>query len=153
MRPVSRGPDVTCDRCGARQGGAVMRPGRVAPHAARSVAGLHPTIAAATVRPMEEASRWSVLDDHVPPALRADLEERLWQTRRIQLLPLRRKNEKRQWSEEIRQILGRVRHQVETVFSVASTVFNLERPRGRSLAGHVVRIATIILAHTLSFFM
>jgi hypothetical protein len=83
----------------------------------------------------------------------ADLEERLWQTRRIQLLPLRRKNEKRQWSEEIRQILGRVRHQVETVFSVTSTVFNLEHPRGRSIAGHVVRVATIILAHTLSFFM
>lgn len=83
----------------------------------------------------------------------AELEERLWQTRRIQLLPLRRKNEKRQWSEEIRQILGRVRHQVETVFSVASTTFNLERPRGRSLVGHVVRVATIILAHTLSFFM
>lgn len=83
----------------------------------------------------------------------ADLEERLWQTRRIQLLPLRRKNEKRQWSEEMREILGRVRHQVETVFSVTSTVFNLERPRGRSLAGHVVRVATIILAHTLSFFM
>lgn len=83
----------------------------------------------------------------------ADLEERLWQTRRIQLFPLRRKNEKRQWSKEMREILGRVRHRVETVFSVTSTVFNLERPRGRSLAGHVVRIATIILAHTLSFFM
>lgn len=83
----------------------------------------------------------------------ADLEARLWQTRRIQLLPLRRKNEKRQWADEIRQILGRVRHHVETVFSVASTAFNLERPRGRSLAGHVVRVATIILAHTLSFFM
>lgn len=83
----------------------------------------------------------------------AELEERLWHTRRIQLLPLRRKNEKRQWSEAIRHILGRVRHHVETVFSVASTTFNLERPRGRSLAGHVVRVATIILAHTLSFFM
>ena len=83
----------------------------------------------------------------------AALEERLWQTRRIQSLPLRRKNETRQWSKEIREILGRVRHHVETVFSVTSTVFNLERPRGRSLAGHVVRVATIILAHTLSFFM
>jgi len=83
----------------------------------------------------------------------ADLEERLWQTRRIQLLPLRRTNETRQWTEDMRKILGRVRHHIETVFSVASTVFNLERPRGRSLAGHVVRVATIILAHTLSFFM
>ena len=81
------------------------------------------------------------------------LETRLWQTRRIQLLPLRRVNQKQQWSKEIRQILGRLRHRIETVFSVASTVFNLERPRGSSLPGHVVRVATIILAHTLSFFM
>ncbi len=83
----------------------------------------------------------------------SDLEEYLWRTRRIQLLPLRRDNQKNQWPAEVRQLLGRVRHRVETVFSVASTVFNLERPRGRSLAGHVVRVATIILAHTLSFFM
>ncbi len=83
----------------------------------------------------------------------SDLEEYLWRTRRIQLLPLRRNNQKNQWPAEVRQLLGRVRHRVETVFSVASTVFNLERPRGRSLAGHVVRVATIILAHTLSFFM
>ena len=83
----------------------------------------------------------------------ADLEEYLWRTRHIQLLPLRRKNQKTQWPEDIRRILGQIRHGVETVFSVASTVFNLERPQGRSLAGHVVRVATILLAHTLSFFM
>ena len=83
----------------------------------------------------------------------ADLEERLWLTRRIHLLPLRRDNQKEQWPDDIRRILGRVRHRVETVFSTLTTVFNVERPRGRSLAGHVVRIATCILAHTLSFFL
>ena len=83
----------------------------------------------------------------------ADLEDYLWRTRHIQLLPLRRTNQKHQWTEDIRRILGRIRHGVETVFSVASTVFNLERPQGRSLAGHAVRVATIVLAHTLSFFM
>ena len=83
----------------------------------------------------------------------ADLEAYLWRTRRIQLLPLRRTNQKKQWPDEIRRLLGRLRHRVETVFSVASTVFNLEHPHGRSLVGHVVRVATIILAHTLSFFM
>lgn len=83
----------------------------------------------------------------------ADMEEHLWQTRRIHLLPLRRDNQKVQWPDNIRRILGRVRHRVETVFSTLTTVFNVERPRGRSLAGHVVRIATCILAHTLSFFM
>ena len=83
----------------------------------------------------------------------ADAEEQLWQTRRIQLLPLRRQNQKTQWPKDIRRILGRIRHNIETVFSTLTTVFNLERPRGRSLAGHVVRIATCVLAHTLSFFM
>ena len=68
-------------------------------------------------------------------------------------MPLRRDNQKNQWSDEIRRILGRIRHGVEVVFITASTVFNFERPRRRSIAGHVVQVVTIILAHTLSFFM
>lgn len=83
----------------------------------------------------------------------ADLEDWLWDQRGIHLLPLRRENQKEQWADDIRRILGRIRHRVETVFSTLTTVFNVERPRGRTLAGHVVRIATCILAHTLSFFM
>jgi hypothetical protein len=83
----------------------------------------------------------------------AELEERLWRKRRIHLLPLRKDNQEAQWSDEIRRILGRVRHRVETVFSTLTTVFNVQRPRGRSLAGHVTRIATCVLAHTLSFLM
>jgi hypothetical protein len=83
----------------------------------------------------------------------AVLEDRLWQKRRITLLPLRKCNQKKQWPKEAQRILGHVRHRVETVFSTVTTVFNIQRPRGRSLAGHVVRIATCILAYTLSFFM
>jgi hypothetical protein len=83
----------------------------------------------------------------------ADLEARLWRHRRILLLPLRKKNQKQQWPEPVRQALGRIRHRVETVFSTLTTVFNVQRPHGRSLAGHAVRIATCILAHTLSFFL
>jgi len=82
-----------------------------------------------------------------------DLEARLWRTRRILLLPLRKQNQRQQWTTDVRKMLGRIRHSVETVFSTLSTTFNVGRPRGRSLAGHVVRIATCILAHTLSFFM
>jgi hypothetical protein len=82
-----------------------------------------------------------------------ELENRLWNKRGIQLLPLRRDNQMRQWPDEVRRALGRVRHRVETVFSTLMTSFNVQRPRGRSLAGHVVRIATCILAHTLCFFM
>jgi hypothetical protein len=82
-----------------------------------------------------------------------ELEDRLWRKRRIQLLPLRRTNQKQQWPDAVRRALGRVRHRVETVLSVLATTFNIQRPRGRTLAGHVVRVATCILAHTLSFFM
>jgi hypothetical protein len=82
-----------------------------------------------------------------------DREEHLWRERRILLLPLRKQNQKKQWPDAARRAMGRVRHRVETVFSVLTTTFNVGRPRGRSLAGHVVRIATCILAHTLSFFM
>jgi hypothetical protein len=83
----------------------------------------------------------------------SELEERLWRKRRITLLPLRKDNQKKQWPQDIQRLLGRLRHRVETVFSTLTTTFNVQRPRGRSLAGHVVRIATCILAHTLSFFM
>jgi hypothetical protein len=41
----------------------------------------------------------------------------LWCKRRIHLLPLRKDNQETQWPAEIRRILGRVRHRVETVFS------------------------------------
>lgn len=81
------------------------------------------------------------------------LEEQLWHKRHILLLPLRRDNQKKQWPDPVRKALKRVRHRVETVFSILSTVFNVERPRGRSLAGYVVRVATCILAHTLCFFL
>ena len=80
-------------------------------------------------------------------------EARFWQKRRILLLPLRKNNHHEPWSNKVCQALGRVRHRVETVFSVLTTSYNIQRPRGRSLAGHVVRIASCILAHTLSFFM
>jgi len=83
----------------------------------------------------------------------AELEERLWRKRNILLLPLRKDNQKQQWPKGFQKVLGHFRHRVETVFSVLSTVFNVERPRGRSYAGYVVRVATCILAHTLNFFL
>jgi len=83
----------------------------------------------------------------------AGLEDHLWRHHRILLLPLRRKNQKQQWPDEVRRAMGRVRHRVETVFSTLTTAFNVQRPRGRSLGTHVVRIATCILAHTLCFFL
>ena len=81
----------------------------------------------------------------------AELEERLWRKRRIQLLPLRKRNQQEQWPDDFQRSFGKIRHRIETVFSTLTTTFNIQRPRGRSLSGHVVRIASCILAHTFSF--
>jgi hypothetical protein len=83
----------------------------------------------------------------------AEREDRLWRKRDILLLPLRKDNQKKQWPEGVQKALGYFRHAIETVFSTLTTVFNVERPRGRSFAGYVVRVATCILAHTLCFFL
>ncbi len=83
----------------------------------------------------------------------AERENRLWRKRGILLLPLRKDNQKKRWPKEVQKALGHIRHGIETVFSTLTTVFNVERPRGRSLAGYMVRVATGILAHTLCFFL
>src|SRR5215470_12686361 len=102
-------------------------------------------------RSLEERRELTLIGDKIYNDV--GLEERLWRKKRILLLPLRKDNQKCQWPAGVQGKLGRLRHRVETVFSTLTTVFNVERPRARSLAGHLVRIATCILAHTLCFFM
>lgn len=82
-----------------------------------------------------------------------DLAARLWEDDQHLLLALKKENQLEQWPEGIQRILGYLRHRVETAFSVLETVFNLERPKSRSLSGLVARITTKILAHTISFFL
>ncbi|MGA9349541.1 MAG: hypothetical protein WBW48_12180, partial [Anaerolineae bacterium] len=78
-------------------------------------------------------------------------ELRLWREQDILLLPLRRKNMRTQWEPDVKAILKRVRRRVETALSVLTQVWNIEWPRARSLSGIIARIATRILAHTISF--
>lgn len=82
-----------------------------------------------------------------------DLEDRLWAVGQHLLLALKRKNQKQQWPTGIQKILGHLRHNIETAFSVLTSVFNFEKPGSRSLAGLIVRTTTKILAHTVSFFL
>jgi len=82
-----------------------------------------------------------------------DLADRLWEDGEHLLLALKRDNQKKQWPEGVQKILGYLRHRVETVFSVLTTVFNFERPKSRSLTGMINRVTTKILAHTISFFL
>lgn len=55
------------------------------------------------------------------------------------------------WPASLRQQFSRVRQGVETCFSRLSTVFDIQRPRARSLKGIVSRVSTRILAYTLCF--
>lgn len=53
------------------------------------------------------------------------------------------------WPLELRWRFSAMRQGVETVLSVLSTVFDIQRPRARSFQGVVCRISTRILAYTL----
>ncbi|MFO7684382.1 MAG: hypothetical protein R6X34_30495 [Chloroflexota bacterium] len=44
-----------------------------------------------------------------------ELEDRLWRKRRIHLIPLRKSNQMKQWSDDVRRAMGRVIHLTETV--------------------------------------
>jgi hypothetical protein len=66
--------------------------------------------------------------------------------------PPRRDNRSRTpWPRPVRRFIGRIRRRIETVFSVLTTVFDIERPRSRSLKGLVSRISTRLLAYNLCF--
>lgn len=83
----------------------------------------------------------------------AKTEDLLWERGRHLLLPLRRDNQHQQWPAGIQRILGRLRHRIESAFSVLTTAFTLRFPHSRSLAGCLARLATKALAYTLSFFL
>ncbi|MCX7707321.1 MAG: transposase [Anaerolineae bacterium] len=80
-------------------------------------------------------------------------EDLLWERGRHLLLPLRRDNQHHQWPAGIQRILGRLRHRIESAFSVLTTAFTLRFPHSRSLTGCLARLATKALAYTLSFFL
>jgi len=82
-----------------------------------------------------------------------DLDSQVWEKGEHLILALRRVNQKVQWPRGIQAILGRIRHRVETVFSVLTTTFHLDKLGSRSFSGMVVRATTRILAYTLSFLL
>ena len=111
-----------------------------APHDSKTAAGL-----------LEDAAHLLVLGDsaYCAPILQAHLRT----TRHIRLLaPPQRKQIKGQWPRSLRQYVNRLRRRIESTLSVLTGVFYLEQPGSRSLGGLVTRIATRLLAYTLSFF-
>jgi hypothetical protein len=77
------------------------------------------------------------------------------QARRAQvhIYALPRRDSRHPWPAAFRKLASRLRRRVETALSVLTTVFRIETPAARSLAGAVCRIATRMLAHTLCYLM
>jgi hypothetical protein len=72
---------------------------------------------------------------------------------KIDVLAPPRRDSQQPWPKAFRQTVTRIRRRIETALSVLTTVFDIEHPRARSLAGIVVRISTRFLAYNLSFVM
>lgn len=81
----------------------------------------------------------------------ADLEEALRQQRNVELRPLRRKNQKHQWSKTLQAALSKARRWAENAGSILTTVYNIEHPGSRSWSGLVARTTTKLLAFTMAF--
>ena len=97
----------------------------------------------------EQAHELLVLGDGAfhNPAL-----EPVWKERhQLQILAPPRKDSRRPWPQAVRRWVGRLRRRIETVLSVLSTVFHIEQPGARSLAGLVSRMSTRLLAYNLCF--
>lgn len=75
----------------------------------------------------------------------------LQRSRNIHVWATPRKDSRTPWPDEFRRLATRLRRRIETALSVLVTVFNIERPASRSLSGCVARIATRMLAYTLTF--
>ena len=88
---------------------------------------------------------------HADNAFRDGVEARaLWRDRHIQLWAPPRSNSNEPWPAAFAKRANRFRRRIETGFSVLATVFHLETPGARSQSGLIARVATRILAFTLS---
>lgn len=65
--------------------------------------------------------------------------------------PPRRYYDRVAWPRAYRQLFNRMRRRVESALSVLAVCFHLEQPGSRSLSGLLARVATRILAYTISF--
>lgn len=64
-----------------------------------------------------------------------------------------RKDSAQPWPEPLRQLVSRLRRNIETALSILATVFDIEHPKSRSLHGLIARLSTRLLAYNLCFVM
>jgi hypothetical protein len=83
----------------------------------------------------------------------APLAEVLWERRRVQLVTLPRRNQKRQVSDRFRRLHNGARAMVETVNAQLCEQFHLETNRAHSFTGLCMRLYTKLTAHTLCIYL
>jgi hypothetical protein len=71
----------------------------------------------------------------------------------ITMLPLKKNNDKNQFSKELRQVIFKQRRRVETSASQLTEQLNIETVKAKSLWGLITRINTKILAFNLCFYI
>ena len=98
---------------------------------------------------LEDAAPLAVIGDNAfrDPTIQAQLRE----TRGLRLLAPPRAYDKVAWPNELRRQVNRVRRQMESAISVLATVFHVQQLGSRSVSGLAARVASRILAYTLSF--
>jgi hypothetical protein len=114
----------------------------------------------APAAPHDSITMSAVLEDQADLLVLADgayhsptAEPVLLDKHNIQILAPPRRDSQHPWPKAFRQSVTRIRRRIETALSVLATVFDIEHPHARSLAGIVVRISTRFLAYNLSFVM
>ena len=81
----------------------------------------------------------------------ADSEQELRRQRNVDLRPLRRTNQKHQWTESMLAVLYKARRWAENGGSILTTVCHIEHPGSRFWSGLVPCTTTKLLAFTMPF--
>jgi len=79
-------------------------------------------------------------------AFSCDSVEKVLGTYGIFLMPIRRKNQKKQWFLHEQRFICENRHQIETAFSILSDVMGLNRLKARTLDGFLLKTYAAVLA-------
>ena len=83
----------------------------------------------------------------------APVADHLRKHNRIQLLALRRKNQKKQLPAWLKKVINTVRQLIETVNGQLTDQFNVEKNRAHSFYGLCARLHTKLTAHTLCVYL
>ena len=83
----------------------------------------------------------------------AEIAEDLWQRKRIRLLTLPRRNQKRQLPKPVRRLYNSLRQIIETVNSQLAAQFNIETNHAHTFCGLCARLYTKLTAHTLCIYI